>query len=280
MLEYPNISPIALSIGPVQIYWYGLMYVLAFLVGWFLARYKSSRVGSDWTKKEVDDLVTWVMLGAILGGRLGYVFFYDFSYYSQVPIEIFYVWNGGMSFHGGLLGVILSLFIWSKVNKKRYLETLDFITPTIPQGLFFGRIGNFINAELWGKTTDVSWGMIFPNAGLLPRHPTQLYEAFFEGICLFLILWIFSLKERAEGAVVGLFAVLYSVFRIFSEFFREPDLHIGYLYGGWLTMGMLLSLPLLFLGVLLLFYASFQKRNPTRDKVVLKDGSVVWIKRK
>ncbi len=280
MLEFPQINPIALSLGPVNVHWYGLMYVIAFIVGWMLLRYRASRSGSDWTHVEVNDIVSWVMLGAILGGRVGYVLFYDLAYYMQHPIEILYVWNGGMSFHGGLIGVLIVLFAWGIVYKRRFLETLDFIAPAIAPGLFFGRIGNFINAELWGKTTDVSWGMIFPNAGILPRHPTQLYEAGLEGIALFLIVWIFSAKERPEGAVSGLFALLYGTFRIFNEFFREPDAHLGYLYGDWFTMGMLLSLPLIIVGILLIVYSFFQKKSPSREKIVLKDGSVVWIKNK
>ncbi len=278
-MQFPQIDPIAFSLGFINIHWYGLMYVLAFLVGWFLASYRASKVGSGWTKDEVNDLVTWIMLGAILGGRLGYILFYDLAFYMANPQEIFYVWNGGMSFHGGLLGVLCIIFAWAFTHKHRFLETVDFIAPVIAPGLFFGRIGNFINSELWGKTTEASWGIVFPNAGLLPRHPTQLYEACLEGVLLFAIIWIFSSKDRPEGAVSGLFAILYGLFRIFVEFFREPDMHIGYLYGDWLTMGMVLSLPLIGVGLLLMLYSLSQKKSPKREKVVLSDGTVLWIKK-
>ncbi len=279
-MQFPHIDPIAFSFGFINIHWYGLMYVLAFLVGWFLASYRASKNGSGWTKAEVNDLVTWIMLGAILGGRLGYILFYDLAFYMANPKEIFYVWNGGMSFHGGLLGVLLVILLWSIAHKHRFLETVDFIAPTIAPGLMFGRIGNFINSELWGKTTEVSWGIVFPNAGLLARHPTQLYEAALEGFLLFLIIWVYSSKDRPEGAVSGLFAILYGSFRIIVEFFREPDMHIGYLYGDWLTMGMVLSLPLIALGLILLLYSLSQKKSPSREKVVLSDGTVLWIKSK
>ncbi len=279
MLIYPQIDPIAFSIGPVNVHWYGLMYILALLVGWFLLRVRASKLGSGWENPEVDDLVTWVMLGAVLGGRIGYILFYDLAYYIKAPLEIFTVWNGGMSFHGGLLGVLLTIFIWGRAHKKGFLETLDFVAPAIAPGLLFGRIGNFINGELWGRTTDVSWGMVFPHAGILPRHPTQLYEAGLEGVLLFILLWIYSSKERPEGAVAGFFAILYGIFRFISEFYREPDAHIGYLYGEWLTMGMVLSLPLIIIGVCLVLYSVFQEKNPSREKIVLKDGSVVWLKK-
>ncbi len=279
MLVYPQIDPIAFSLGPVNVHWYGLMYILALLVGWILLRARASKLGSGWENSEVDDLVTWVMLGAVLGGRVGYILFYDLAYYIKAPLEIFTVWNGGMSFHGGLLGVLLTIFVWGRVHKKGFLETLDFVAPAIAPGLLFGRIGNFINGELWGRTTDVSWGMVFPHAGILPRHPTQLYEAGLEGALLFILLWIYSSKERPEGAVAGFFAILYGIFRFISEFYREPDAHIGYLYGEWLTMGMVLSLPLIVVGVCLVLYSVFQEKNPSREKIVLKDGSVVWLKK-
>ncbi len=280
MLEFPHIDPIAFSFGFINVHWYGLMYVFAFLAGWFLARLRASKTGSGWEGEEVNDLVTWIMLGAIAGGRLGYIVFYDLAYYIQHPLEMLFVWHGGMSFHGGLLGVLAVILFWAKIQKRGFLETLDFITPAVAPGLLFGRIGNFINAELWGKVSDVPWAMVFPNAGLLPRHPAQLYEAGLEGLLLFLIIWIYSAKDRPEGAVSGIFAILYGIFRIISEFFREPDVHIGYLYNDWLTMGMVLSTPLILCGVILLAYSVSQKKSPRREKVVLKDGSVIWIKSK
>ncbi len=251
-MQYPSIDPVAFSMGPVQVHWYGLMYVFAFLAGWGLGRYRVSRPGSRWTAEEVDDFVTWVMLGVILGARLGYVIFYDLSSYFADPVEILRVWNGGMSFHGGLLGVVTASWLWGKRHGKALIDILDFVAPLVPTGLFFGRIGNFINAELWGKVTDSPIGMIFPGAGPLPRHPSQLYEAGLEGILTFIILWVFIAKPRPRGAVAGLFAVMYSLSRMAVEFFRVPDAQIGYLFAGWVTMGQILCLPLLAAGLWLL----------------------------
>lgn len=280
MLSYPDINPVAFAVGPVRLHWYGVMYIAAFLVGWLLARYRASRPGSGWTADQVDDLATWTMLGVVLGGRLGYILFYDLDTYLADPMEILRVWNGGMSFHGGLLGVLLAGLWWSLRRKKRFLDVTDFVAPLVPPGLFFGRLGNFINGELWGKVTGVEWGMVFPGAGDLPRHPTQLYEAGLEGLLLFLALWIYSRKPRPMGAVSGLFAVLYALCRMGVEFFRMPDAQLGYLYFGWVTMGQILCLPLLAAGLALLAYAGYEKRHPHRDRVVLEDGSVVWIKRR
>lgn len=280
MLSYPAIDPVAIALGPVRLHWYGLMYVLAFATGWILGRRRAARPGSGWTTDDVDDLATWAMLGVVLGARLGYALFYDFAAYLAEPMEIFRVWNGGMSFHGGLLGVLLVAFLWARKRGKRFLDITDFVAPLAPLGLFFGRIGNFINGELWGKVTTVSWGMVFPGAGDLPRHPTQLYEAGLEGLLLFVVLWMYSRKERPLGAVSGLFAVLYALCRIGVEFFREPDAHLGYLFGDWLTMGQVLSLPLLLLGLCLLAYAYHEKHSPSRSKIVLKDGSVVYVRRR
>lgn len=280
MLPYPAIDPVAVSLGPVRLHWYGVMYIAAFLVAWLLGRYRASRPGSGWTTDMVDDLVTWAMLGVVLGGRLGYIVFYDFDTYRADPLEILRVWNGGMSFHGGLAGVLLAALWWSARHKKRFLDVTDFVAPLVPPGLFFGRLGNFINGELWGKVTSAEWGMVFPGAGDLPRHPTQLYEAGLEGALLFVVLWVYSRKPRPLGAVSGLFAVLYALCRIFVEFFRLPDAQIGYLYFGWVTMGQVLCLPLLLAGVLLLAYAAHEKRHPSRNRMVLDDGSVVWIKRR
>ena len=251
-MHYPAIDPVALSIGPVQLHWYGLMYVFAFAVGWLLGRWRASRPWSGWKSEQVDDYVTWVMLGVILGGRLGYALFYEFSVYLADPIELFRIWNGGMSFHGGLAGVVMASWLWGRRNGKSLVEILDFVAPLVPTGLFFGRIGNFINSELWGRVTDCSFGMVFPNGGPLPRHPSQLYEAGLEGLLTFVILWVYSSRPRPRGAVAGLFGVLYSLSRIFVEFFRMPEAHIGYLFGGWLTMGQVLCLPLLAAGLWLM----------------------------
>jgi len=251
-MQYPSIDPVALSIGPLQIHWYGLMYVFAFAAGWLLGRWRSSRPWSKWTAAQVDDYVTWVMLGVVLGGRLGYILFYDLSFYLAHPLDIFRLWNGGMSFHGGLIGVVTASWIWGRRHGKNLVEMLDFVAPLVPTGLLFGRLGNFINAELWGKVTDSAIGMVFPGAGPLPRHPSQLYEAGLEGLLTFILLWVYSSRPRPQGAVAGLFAVLYSLSRMFVEFFRVPDAHIGYLFGGWFTMGQLLCLPLLGAGLWLM----------------------------
>ena len=280
MLYYPKIDPVALAIGPFKLRWYGLMYIFAFLAGWLFGRYRASRQGSGWTTDQVDDLATWVMLGVIVGARLGYVFFYDFSVYREDPLEILRVWNGGMSFHGGLLGVLLVCLWWAFRHKKRFLEVTDFLAPLTPFGLLCGRLGNFINGELWGKTTTMPWGAVFSSGGPAVRHPTQLYEAGLEGMALLVILLIFSSKPRPLGAISGVFAVCYALFRIFVEFFRLPDVQLGYIYLGWVTMGQLLCLPLLLLGIIMLLYANKEKHNPSRDRVILEDGSVVWIKRR
>ncbi|MBQ8744083.1 MAG: prolipoprotein diacylglyceryl transferase [Mailhella sp.] len=251
-MQYPSIDPVALSIGPLQIHWYGLMYVFAFAAGWLLGRWRASRPWSKWTAAQVDDYVTWVMLGVVLGGRLGYILFYDFSFYLAHPLDIFRLWNGGMSFHGGLVGVVTASWRWGRRHGKNLVEMLDFVAPLVPTGILFGRLGNFINAELWGKVTSSSVGMVFPGAGPLPRHPSQLYEAGLEGLLTFILLWVYSSRPRPQGAVAGLFAVLYSLSRMFVEFFRVPDAHIGYLFGGWFTMGQLLCLPLLGAGLWLM----------------------------
>lgn len=251
-MQYPAIDPVALSIGPLQIHWYGLMYVFAFSVGWMLGRWRASRPWSGWTAEQVDDYVAWVMFGVILGGRLGYVLFYDLAVYLQEPLEIFRLWNGGMSFHGGLIGVITASWLWGRRRKKTLVDILDFVAPLVPTGLFFGRLGNFINAELWGRVTDCPFGMVFPGAGPLPRHPSQLYEAGLEGVLTFVVLWVYSSRPRPAGRVAGLFAVMYSLSRMFVEFFRMPDPQLGYLLGGWVTMGQLLCLPLLAAGLWLM----------------------------
>ena len=252
---YPHIDPVAFSIGSVQVHWYGLMYLVAFCLGWGLARWRASRPGSHWTTAEVDDLVTWIMLGVIVGARLGYVFVYDLPAFAAQPALVFQLWNGGMSFHGGLCGVLVACWWWSRRRGRRMLDVLDFCAPLVPQGLFFGRIGNFINGELWGGVTDMPWGMALAE-GLPMRHPSQLYEAFLEGVVLFVVLWIYSAKPRPTGRVAGLFALLYAIFRSLVEFVRQPDVQLGYLAWGWLTMGQLLCVPLMLAGLWLLLRPS------------------------
>ena len=257
MLDYPNIDPVALDLGLVQIRWYGISYVVGILLAWALLRIKGRQEQWGFSQEEVADLVFYNMVGIIVGGRLGSVLFYNFSYYLQHPIEIFYIQQGGMSFHGGLIGVLVSVWFFAKKRNKTFFSVSDFIAPVVPVGLFFGRIANFINGELWGAPTDVPWAMIFPDpgAGGIARHPSQLYEALLEGIVLFIILWWFSSKPRPVKSISGLFLVGYSVFRSMVEFVRVPDAHIGYLAFNWVTMGQLLSLPMFIFGILLIVMA-------------------------
>ncbi len=251
MIAYPRLDPVAFSLGPLSVHWYGLMYLCGFLSGWALGRLRARSL-PGWTPRLVDDFVTWAMLGVVLGARIGYALFYDFAAYLHDPLEIFRVWNGGMSFHGGLLGVLFAVWLFARRRGLPFVAVVDFTAPLIPPGLFFGRLGNFINAELWGAPTALPWGMVFPGAGPLPRHPSQLYEALLEGLVLFVIVWLYSSKPRPLGRVSGLFAVLYGLFRFGVEFIREPDAHLGYLAFGWLTMGQILCLPLLIVGFWLL----------------------------
>ncbi|HXH03748.1 MAG TPA: prolipoprotein diacylglyceryl transferase [Candidatus Competibacteraceae bacterium] len=263
MLIHPDLDPVAFHLGPLAVRWYGLMYLFGFVAGWGLGRLRARRPGSGWTAEQVDDLVWYIGLGVILGGRLGYVLFYGLGHFLSDPLSLFRVWEGGMSFHGGLLGVLISMMLFARRTAKGYFQVTDFIAPLIPPGLFFGRIGNFINGELWGRVTDLPWGMVFhtPGAGALPRHPSQLYQAGMEGLALFLILWLYSGKPRPTMAVSGVFLIAYGVFRCIGEFFREPDAHIGYLAFGWLTMGMLLSLPMILFGIVLLTLAQRRART-------------------
>jgi phosphatidylglycerol:prolipoprotein diacylglycerol transferase len=261
MINYPNIDPVALSLGPIKVHWYGLMYLIGFAGGWWLGRLRAKRPLSDWRPEQADDLVFYCALGVILGGRLGYVLFYGFDHLVADPASIFKIWQGGMSFHGGLLGVLVAMGIYARKTGKSFFQVTDFIAPVVPIGLGAGRIGNFINGELWGKTTDLPWGMIFPDprAGDLPRHPSQLYEVALEGVALFLILWLFSSRSRPTMAVSGLFLICYGLFRFAVEFVRVPDPQLGYLALGWVTMGQILSLPMIMIGIILLGWAYLRR---------------------
>ncbi len=255
MLPYPNIDPVALDLGFLQIHWYGLMYLVGIGGAWFLASRRLQAFDPTWSKEKLSDLVFWVAMGVIVGGRLGYVLFYDLPAYIANPLLILEVWKGGMSFHGGLIGVMLATLWFARRNGKSFFELMDFIAPLVPIGLGAGRIGNFINAELWGKVSDVPWAMVFPTGGPLPRHPSQLYQFALEGVALFTILWFYSRKPRPTMAVSGLFAVCYGIFRFIVEFVRVPDAQLGYLAWGWLTMGQVLCVPMVLAGLGLMVYA-------------------------
>ncbi len=256
MLPYPQIDPVALAIGPLKIHWYGLMYLIGIGAAWLILSRRLNRFDPTWTKEKLSDLVFWVAMGVIVGGRLGYVLFYDLSAYIANPLLIFEVWTGGMAFHGGLIGVMLAVWWFGKRNGKSFFQIMDFIAPVVPIGLGAGRIGNFINAELWGKASDVPWAMIFPtDPQQLARHPSQLYQFALEGVALFLILWLYSRKPRPTMAVSGMFALFYGIFRFIVEFVRVPDAQLGYLAFGWVTMGQILCIPMILGGLLLIWWA-------------------------
>jgi len=255
MITYPNIDPIALHLGPAAVHWYGLMYLIGFLGGWMLLLYRSKKPGSEFTAEQVSDILFYSALGIIIGGRVGYMLFYAWTDLLNHPLLIFQIWQGGMSFHGGMLGVIVAMAIYAYNIKKPLGVLTDFIAPVVPIGLGTGRIGNFINGELWGKVTDLPWGMVFPTGGLLPRHPSQLYEFLLEGVALFLILWFYSATPRPRWAVSGMFLFFYGLFRFAIEFVRVPDVQIGYIAFGWLTKGQLLSLPMIIIGLIIVLWS-------------------------
>ena len=240
--------------------WYGLMYLIGFGLAWWFASVRARREGCDWTDDQVSDVIFYGALGVIVGGRLGSILFYNFDRFMQDPAMLIRVWEGGMSFHGGLIGVAIALWYFGRRYKKSFLTVTDFVTPLVPLGLFFGRIGNFINNELWGKPTDLPWAVMVEEKGLA-YHPSQLYEAFFEGLILFIILWTVSAKPRATGIISGLFLFFYGVFRFGVEFVRMPDVELGYLAWGWLTMGQVLTLPMIVGGLLLMAWARKQKES-------------------
>jgi phosphatidylglycerol---prolipoprotein diacylglyceryl transferase len=279
VIPYPTIDPILVSIGPLAIRWYALAYIVGIIAGWLYARaiIKSERLwggAAPFTVLDFDDFVVWITLGIILGGRIGYVLFYNLPHFAAHPLEIFQIWTGGMSFHGGVTGCIVAviLFAW-----RRHVPTLslgDVTCAVAPIGLFLGRIANFINGELWGRPTDVPWAMVFPYGGPQPRHPSQLYEASLEGIALFIVLAVLvragALKR--PGVVTAIFFIGYGLARTICEFFREPDVPLGFLWGsGWLTMGMLLCIPLILAGVVLLAFVMRSKTLPS-PKLIAKDG--------
>jgi phosphatidylglycerol---prolipoprotein diacylglyceryl transferase len=267
MFVYPKIDPIAFSIGPLKVHWYGLMYLLSFVIVWFLLQYRAKKFKLNWTKDQVADLVFYCALGVVLGGRIGYILFYNLTYYMQHPLMMFAVWDGGMSFHGGMLGVFLAILIWCKKYKSPYFLVTDFIAPVVPIGLAAGRLGNFINGELWGRVTNVPWAMIYPQAGPLPRHPSEIYEFLLEGVALFIILWFYSAKRPPRIAVSGAFLLGYGCFRFFCEFYRQPDPQLGFIAFGWMTRGQELSIPMIVLGIILLIIAYRKKGTPEYETV-------------
>ncbi len=252
MFTFPEIDPVIFSIGFLKIRWYGLMYVIAFLAAWWLARRRSRRADSPVNAVQVDDLIFYAMLGVIVGGRVGYCVVYGWQDLISDPFYLIRITEGGMSFHGGLAGVLVAMWAYSRKLGKMFSQITDFVAPLTPLGLGFGRIGNFINGELWGKPTDVAWGFLYRGQVL---HPSQLYEAMLEGFLLFAIIWWFSARPRPHMAVSGLFLVLYGVFRFYIEFYRVPDAHLDYLVLGWVTMGQILSTPMVLIGAIVLFMA-------------------------
>ena len=259
-LHFPTIDPVAVHIGPLAVHWYGLMYLVGFSIAYLLARTRAKR-STGWTHTQVSDLIFYAAIGVVLGGRLGYMLFYDAHVIISDPWQILRVWQGGMSFHGGLLGVMVAVWIFARRYHKTWGEVADFIAPLVPLGLGTGRLGNFINGELWGRVTDVPWAMVFPTGGPLPRHPSQLYEFFLEGIVLFTVVWWFSSRKRPRYAVASVFLLGYGICRVIAECFREPDAPIGFLWHNWLTMGQLLSFPMIIIGCVGLWWAYNRKNS-------------------
>ena len=252
-LPYPMIDPVLVEIGPFALRWYALAYIAGIVLGWRLVRRLVQRPGWQVTPEAIDDLVFYVTLGVILGGRIGYILFYQPSQYLTHPLDILAVWRGGMSFHGGLIGVLAATFLFARSRGLAFFEVTDALAVATPIGLFLGRLANFVNAELWGRATDVPWAVVFPTAGPLPRHPSQLYEAALEGVALFAVMLWFARRpyhREDRGRLSGIFLIGYALARLAVEFFREPDVQIGYLLGG-VTMGQLLSLPMLAFGIYL-----------------------------
>jgi len=287
-----NFNPVALELGPLRIHWYGLMYLAAFASFWVLASLRADRRDSPVRREQLSDLLFYGMLGVIIGGRVGYMLVYGNQQLLANPLSLFRIWEGGMSFHGGLIGVMIAIAWYANRQRRGFFEITDFVVPMIPLGLMFGRIGNFIGGELWGRFTDVSWGMLFPKSipGVdassqafmqaylagdyngLARHPSQLYQALLEGLLLFLLLWFYSRKPRPRMAVSGWFLIGYGVFRSSAEFFREPDAHLGFIGGNWLTMGMLLSLPMIVIGVVLVVLAYVRHRDVEKISAAARQG--------
>lgn len=265
MLVHPNIDPVAIALGPIKIHWYGIAYLVGFVAAWWLGRRRIARKQTPLSTVQLDDLIFWCALGVVLGGRLGYALFYNFERVVDQPLWLLRVWEGGMSFHGGLIGVLLAAWLYARRTGHHIGDLFDLLALLTPIGLGMGRIGNFIGQELWGRPTDLPWGMIFQHDPLgLARHPSQLYQATMEGLFLFIALHWFARGPRPRLAVSGLFLILYGASRFVVEFFREPDAHIGFDAFGWLTRGQLLSLPMTMAGILLMLWAyrSLRRSRP------------------
>jgi phosphatidylglycerol:prolipoprotein diacylglycerol transferase len=265
MLVHPQFDPVALQVGPIAIHWYGLSYLLAFVLFLIVARVRLKHqpfACKNWIASYIDDLLMYGVIGVIVGGRLGYCLFYQGGYYLQNPLEIFAIWKGGMSFHGGLLGVIFAMWYFARVKKESWITVVDFIAPCIPLGLASGRLGNFVNGELWGRITspDLLWAMVFPQSGsLLPRHPSQIYQALLEGLLLFIILWFYGRKERQPGQIAATFLAGYGILRFIAEFFREPDNYLGILTFG-MSMGQWLCVPMVLIGICWWYWAELKQK--------------------
>ncbi len=259
MLQYPNINPVIVKVGPLSVRWYGMMYLIGFASSFFLVQYQLKKSESG-DRFDVDSLYSYVILGLLAGARLGYVVFYNLPFYLEHPLELFAVWHGGMSFHGGLIGSVAAGYLFCKKMKLNFWHTADLVIVTAPIGLGLGRLANFINGELYGRVTDVAWAMVFPAGGPAPRHPSQLYEFFLEGVVLFVVLWTLRIKHYKPGILTSMFLILYGAFRFFVEFFREPDAQLGYVLGMF-TMGQVLSLSMLLAGLVLAFIFTVSRRE-------------------
>jgi len=259
MIPYPNINPIIISLGKISIHWYGVMYIISFFIIWILSIFRISQKNVFFIEKqEIIDILFYAAIGILIGGRLGYILFYSWQGFLNNPFIIYKIWLGGMSFHGGLIGTIVSFGIYSYKKKCRFIYLTDFFAPMAPIGIIGGRLGNFINGELWGKVTNLPIGMIFPKAGPLPRYPSQLIEMFLEGVILFIFLWIYSKKKRPTMTISLLFLIGYGIMRFIAEFFRQPDAQLGYIAFGWMTQGQLLCIPMILIGFFLFFYVDFR----------------------
>lgn len=281
MLTHPNFDPIALSVGPLAIHWYGLMYLVGFAAAWYIAMRRAGMAQYPLQRNQVEDLIFYCAVGVVLGGRMGYVLFYNFDRFLQDPVWLFKVWEGGMAYHGGMLGVFAASVLYARRINISVGQIQDFVVPLVPIGLGMGRLGNFIGQELWGRATDVPWGMVFPNdpEGLI-RHPSQLYQAGLEGLLLFAIIYWFSSRPRPAWSVGGLYLAGYGCVRIFVEFFRQPDSHIGYEAFGWLTRGQILSVPMVLIGLGLVAYAyrSHWQQRVAQDLEASEAAFAAWQK--